>query len=478
MKTAPEPFHISQVSKKTEPLRVERYWVGGECKDLEVHRIPLEYLYFNIKNGRYRDRMIKLEHEHPGKEIDPRSEEWKTKIEEMLAGEHKDTSRDKGPFETLMQDLENKVQLRPGVVLADGGVIDGNRRLAALRRLHKTRAPKFGYFDAVILPDDTKDEDRWRIEAGLQLGTNERWDYSPINEMLKIREGVEMYEVLIQARGSSLKGQSAVRLVTQAIYGKSEADVQEMLARLRLIDDYLTFTGQEGAYHAVGGMSEDFKEATQIMSAATNHQLEPNYLGKLRAVLFYLIDQELMDNWQLRKIRDALGGDPKRRGRKPEANKEALDELFAAFPQPKEIAHNLLQLHKPSAPLPAPLPPPSGDSKLKAGAKVKKDAPAPTKPPVDKGEVEAKVANFLQRVATAGKKKSLRKAAEGARGGLQALEAELSKAEVRDGLEADERAALLGSLESMQPTVTACIDFLRPKATPARGTRRSAKPTS
>ncbi len=227
--------------------------------------------------------MIKLGHEHPGDVIDPKLDRWKTQIEKMLAGEHKDTSRDKGPFETLIRDLEEREQLEPGVVLADGGVIDGNRRLAALRRLNakNPRSAKFGYFDAVILPYDTTAEDRWRIEAGLQLGTNERWDYSPVNEMLKIRQGVDMYEALIQANSFS-NGQSAVRLVTQAIYGKSEGEIQEMLSRLRLIDEYLEFTGQDGAYHQIGDRSERFKEANRIVTAAENQQLDPPLLAKIR----------------------------------------------------------------------------------------------------------------------------------------------------------------------------------------------------
>jgi hypothetical protein len=470
-------FHIEQVSKKVTPIRVERYWVGGKKRDLEVYQIPLEHLYFNIENGRYRDRMLQLRHEHQGVEIDPRDDRWKTKVERMLAGEHKDTSRDKGPFETLIRDLEEREQLRAGVVLADGGVIDGNRRLAALRRLHaqNSRSAKFRYFDAVILPDDTTAEDRWRIEAGLQLGTNERWDYSPVNEMLKIREGVDMYEGLIRAHAFP-RGQSAVKLVTQAVYGKSEGEIQELLSRLRLIDEYLEFTNQVGAYHQVGGTSEDFKEANRIMTAAENQQLDPPVLAKIRAVLFYEIDRDLMSNWQLRKIYDALGGDPKKGGKKQQPNKAALDELLAEFPSPLEIQQDLLQARNPVVqPPPARPTPPAGGKAGAAGGKPAPDKktspalpppapppPAPPKPAVDKAKVEAATVRFLHKVETSGKTRSLRKTAEGARGSLQALEADLSKPEVRDALEADERVAILEAVESMQGTISTCLAFLRP----------------
>ncbi len=476
-------FHIEQVSKKVTPIRVERYWIGGKKRDLEVYHIPLEHLHFNIENGRYRDRMIKLRHENPGVEIDPKSDHWKAEIEKMLAGEHKDTSRDKGPFETLIRDLEERDQLRPGVVLTDGGVIDGNRRLAALRRLHAqhSRSAKFGYFDAVILPEkETSPEDRWRIEAGLQLGTNERWDYTPVNEMLKIREGVEMYEGLIRAQAYS-KGQSAVKLVAQAVYGRSEAEIHEMLSRLRLIDEYLEFTEQAGAYHQIGERSERFKEANRIMTAAENQQLDPPLLAKIRAALFYLIDQEVISNYQLRRIYDALGGDPRKGGKKQDPNMAALQELLGEFPTPRQIQQGLLQARNPVV---EPLHPgtpaggnakPDGKKPAATGIPPKAaTAPAvPPKPAVDKAKVEAAAERFLHKVNTAGKTRSLRKTAEGARGSLQALETDLARPDVRDGLQAEERAAIVEALESMQGTVGNCLCFLRSKPA-AAGTKPKA----
>ncbi len=73
----------------------------------------------------------------------------------MLAGERKDTTTDKAAFEKLLHDIRKHTQLRPGVVTTNGGVIDGNRRLAALRRLNAESRDNFRNFDAVILPPDT-----------------------------------------------------------------------------------------------------------------------------------------------------------------------------------------------------------------------------------------------------------------------------------------------------------------------------------
>src|SRR4051794_10773017 len=101
LRTSAMVVNLLQVGEKTDPLRVERHWIKGQKRDLEVYRIPLEHLYFNIENGRYADRMIRLRQENRGVQIDARQDRWKNKIEEMLAGEHKDTTRDKAAFEKL-----------------------------------------------------------------------------------------------------------------------------------------------------------------------------------------------------------------------------------------------------------------------------------------------------------------------------------------------------------------------------------------
>jgi hypothetical protein len=80
---------LTKLSKQTN--RVERYWINGEKKDLPIYQIDIERLHFNIANGWYADRMIRLKRENPGVEIDPSKQEWKDKIEKMLAGEHRDT---------------------------------------------------------------------------------------------------------------------------------------------------------------------------------------------------------------------------------------------------------------------------------------------------------------------------------------------------------------------------------------------------
>jgi hypothetical protein len=459
--------NLFQVGSKTG--RVERHWIGGAKKDLEVYRIPLEHLYFNIENGRYADRMIRLRQENPGVHIDASDEKWKEKIEEMLAGEHKDTARDSAAFSKLIEDIEARDQLRPGVVLRDGGVLDGNRRLAALRRLWKKskNTERFRTLEAVILPDETTEEDRWRIEAGLQLGINERWDYSPVNELLKVRQGLRMYEDMIKDRRLPAK-ESPVRLVTRAIYGKTEADIQEMDSRLRLIDEYLEFIDLPEAYDRIGQSSERFLEASRIVRAAENHSLDPKFIAKLKAVLFYIIDNNVMDNWDLRDIYYSLGGDPRKKGPKSRrTNMPALNELLDTYPDARKIRDDLKLRHAPrTGSVATKAAPVAAVAKMVPGKPLPKRTvatpePDPPRPHVDRTKVEEGTEIFKRRMEIAGKQNSIRKLADRIRGDIKALEDELSKAGTRKSLSADERASLLELCDYIAVEIPKCKKHLK-----------------
>jgi hypothetical protein len=301
---------------------------------LRVYRIPIKHLYFNIENGRYADKMLQLKADNPGVNIDPKSDVWRDEIYKMLKGEYKGnlnvegTERDKVAFERLKEDIDKREQLNPGIVLADGGVIDGNRRLAVLMSLEDQR---FEFFDGVVLPSDIDAEDRWRIEVGIQLGKDQQLDYSPINRLLKIRQGLHMY------RGMRLPtGKTPEKMVADALYGVDEKEVLGSIELINLIDEYLAFFKCSGQYYLVGDNNERFIEALNSLRAAEG-KLQLHEMGKLKSLLFVIIREGLMDNWEIRNIKNALGGIKKARGRKSTPIKKAMDHLIAHATDPKMV---------------------------------------------------------------------------------------------------------------------------------------------
>jgi hypothetical protein len=329
---------LKSVSENTG--RKERVWLKGEAVNLDVYRIPISYLYFNIENGRYADKMIQLRAENQNVDIDPRKDEWKKEIMSMLMGEYKGnmqgtgTENDSVAFNRLFEDIKARTQLKPGIVLADGGVIDGNRRLSVLLSLYQgeDNPDRFAYFDGVILPDDVSAEDRWKIEAGTQLGRDQQLDYSPINKLLKIREGHKLF------KNSSLpKGKTPEDMVSTTLYGIPRDEIKESIKRISLIDEYLEFFGKSGQYHIISGSSEKFKEALKNIEAAKNRGMSPEDIKKLKLSQFIIIRGNLMQNWDMRKINSIIGGNPKSRGRKQIPIKKALDILIKNTPEPKDF---------------------------------------------------------------------------------------------------------------------------------------------
>jgi len=323
---------LEKVSEKTD--RTLRVWLKGGKKDLRVYRIPIQYLYFNIENGRYADKMLQLKADHPGVDIDPKLEKWRDEIYSMLKGEYKGsidiegTERDKNEFERLKEDIDNREQLNPGIVLADGGVIDGNRRLAVLMSLGGVR---FSHFDGVILPEDISAEDRWRIEVGVQLGKDPQLDYSPINKLLKIRQGLDLYRSMKLPSGKTPED-----MVAGALYGVSRNEVLDSINQINLIDEYLDFFSMKGQYQSITQeRSERFKEALNSIKAA--EKLKPYEKGKLKAQLFVIIKEKIMTNWEIRDIKQALGGVPKSKGRKVTPIQVAVDHLIEHATDPKMI---------------------------------------------------------------------------------------------------------------------------------------------
>lgn len=318
-----KPTDLKEVSDRTD--RKMLFWVKGKKQELAVSRVPTKFLYFNIENGRYADKMVQLRGDNPGVEIDPRVEKWKTKIWEMLKGEYPGTERDSEPFQKLRDDLLNRTQLQPGVVLFDGAVLDGNRRLAALLDLAAThRNPsRFEYLDAVILDEDVGAEDRWRIEAGVQIGRDEKHPYSPINELLKIKEGLSLF------RGKA----NPEKEISKVLYGISEDEIKRDAHKIRLIDEYLSFIERPQAYNEVGDVIERFEEAVKTLDQARKLGWTPPDVLRVKLTHFAIIRDKLMDNWQLRLIRTAMGVGRSAKGK----NERALEGLLDLGSEPQKL---------------------------------------------------------------------------------------------------------------------------------------------
>jgi hypothetical protein len=213
-----------------------------------------------------------------------------------------DLDRDK--TELLKDDLHRKGQMEPGVITNDGVLINGNRRMAVLETLHQQEPTgKWQYIEVVRLPADTSEADLWKIEAGLQLSKDKVAEYHPVNELLKIKEGME--------RGLST-GE-----VAAAMYGWTKEEIEDALARLTLIDDFLEFFGQPENYELIKkvGLHEHFIDIQKRVIAPAKKQPVPKKeLARRLQATFALIrahirsqkpgkgERKGITHWDIRKL--------------------------------------------------------------------------------------------------------------------------------------------------------------------------------
>ncbi len=196
--------------------------IKGKIEALESYMLPLSYLQYNRENRRFNLEIQEYE-ANVGRKLDPTIKEDVEKIKELLLQDDTEATK-------LYDDLKFLGEQREvAAITHDGVVVNGNRRMATIERLHIENPKKWEELWVVRLPRDISDKDLWKIEAGLQLSKEKVADYGPVNNLLMIREGKRA-------------GLSSAEIAA-SMYGWSEKQVGSDLERLDLIDTFLNFMG-------------------------------------------------------------------------------------------------------------------------------------------------------------------------------------------------------------------------------------------
>lgn len=181
--------------------------------------------------------------------------------------------------------LEVEGQRQPLLITAGGVVVNGNRRLAALRELYGqgSKFTHFSHIDVLVLPADATTEEIVDIEANLQAVPETKLDYDWIGEAQLINRLVNL-------------GRSPKDVADQL--RRKEKDIKYAIQTLAEADLYLKEApGTEGNYREIRedaeqlfgdlpklleGKSEQMKEASRII-AWTLYQNKERLEGRLYA---------------------------------------------------------------------------------------------------------------------------------------------------------------------------------------------------
>jgi hypothetical protein len=227
-------------SNETGEVRLINY--KNETKHYPVYWIPLEFLVYNVVNGRIRSR-TKSYQERFG-ELDPSDEDDCIIIEQFLFDSAK------GRNEKTLESIEEIGQQESGIITEDGVVVDGNRRSMLVRMINRKNKSNIK-FKAVILGDKLQDNDKEiiKLETSYQMGVDSKVDYNPIEKYIRCKELNTHYNIQ----------------EISSIMAEDERTINTWLERLDLMDNYLAYTGTPNVYTKLDKKEGHFVDLVQYL---------------------------------------------------------------------------------------------------------------------------------------------------------------------------------------------------------------------
>ena len=211
--------HVVERTTMTRKLTVD-----GLTKAYPVYKIRLDWLFYNDQNDRIATWISQYKAQHGGQAPDiSKREEYNNIIEQFIVESNPDAIR------KTQSNIEMVDQREAGVVLADGRIIDGNRRFTCLRRL-SAKNPRFNYFEAVILDRNIENSAKQikLLELSIQHGEESKVDYNPIDRLVGIYTDIVETHLLTSTEYA-------------ASTNESETDVNRRVEIAKLMVEFLEF---------------------------------------------------------------------------------------------------------------------------------------------------------------------------------------------------------------------------------------------
>ena len=267
-----------------------RDWEGKVTK--EIFRLPIEYCKFRINNGRIRSRVKSHEKTKGPLLLD---DEGAQKIIFQFLAEQDPTENN-----ALKSLLKKSGQKEPAIITADGFLINGNRRLWALKTLREEgEGEKFKYINVVVLPGSDKAdaptyEDIALLELRLQNQKTGKSEYTGIDKALQTRDYVRDGSITLK---EILKDDPVYANLTEKEFEKELKNFErDNFDTLDLVDKYLKSRKQEGDYDSISDRWLSFQELTQkIISKFSDekflskYKIEETDKGLIQAAAFNFI---------------------------------------------------------------------------------------------------------------------------------------------------------------------------------------------
>lgn len=249
------------------PVSTKKLSIQGQTKTFDVYRVPIEYLIYNKKNGRiatYVSQFIDEGKEFPEDDINA----FNNIIEKYIEQSNPDA------LKKTKANIKIMSQTEPAVIMANGIVLDGNRRFTSLRQLSREGAgAEFSYLEAVILESDAYTEkDIKRLELNLQHAIESKVDYNPIDRL------VDIYRDLIEEK-----------VFTPQEYSRetqlSLTKVNEEIEIAKLMIEYLEYINQPKKFYIARQQKIDgpIREIAKIIKSK---KVDASQIDEIKEFLF------------------------------------------------------------------------------------------------------------------------------------------------------------------------------------------------
>ena len=220
----------TRLVQKTKLTRKVTY--GDKTEVYPVYKVRLDLLFYNDQNDRIATWITSYEAENGEESLSELNKEIYNRIIENFICESNPEAINK-----TQNNMKLVGQRVPGVTLADGRVVDGNRRLTCLRRLSRLTTEPL-YFETVIMDMDSR-EDRKKIkllELAIQHGEEKKVDYDLIDF------AVGTYRDVVQTKLLTVEEYAAGTT-------ESVAEVRKRIETAGIISEFLEYIRLPGQYH-------------------------------------------------------------------------------------------------------------------------------------------------------------------------------------------------------------------------------------
>lgn len=271
--------------KGVDPVGHEPVEFQGVRNSWPVHIISIDLPRYRLKNGRTLAAQEDLLARNPGLPRnlfqDPESDLAQSEQHKLLL-----ELSHQGP---LWQEMSKGAQKEPIVLNKDGLVINGNRRLCAMRELHEKSGQRYdGYRNVrVVVFPDVDDRQIYEFEVREQIKPDVKDKYDWIQEAKMLQRGMKELRLT--------ESQLA------EIYEFPPQKIKERLQLLAAADEYLADRGKPGQYNLVVDDEFSLKKILQGRKKLKSEGDRDSFTS-----LSYLLMETPVDDLKVGRLYDAI----------------------------------------------------------------------------------------------------------------------------------------------------------------------------